>query len=572
MSQSSLSKLNNQYIKIHQTIKNINSQLTTSYKKPISNNNSNYNIKQKKESDSIRKNEHEKLLTHNSKSSITKKSSLDIDINKPFSSEQKEYDYKLEKEKHLKHNKNYIHGNDSKKNDLNDNSKLEKIKNKNHSNEKLLSKDDKMKNDFDKIRDKINNIEYNMVKHRNDFLKSVKDKQSIEEKLFKSLKEIEKNIIKENKENNKIIVKENNKEMLKQYGNKFDNLQNDISQIKNLLNLLLSKKREREESINYKKQERKQKNIYENETLNDSNYSNSNSFNDIEIKKEIDYAKMIENIENKYPNLMSDNDFSDFFPNDDIYSNLNDSQIDTQIHNQSDFVNKIELHSDNQNDNKIYLHSDNQSNFDNSSIKNNKEKDNINKNKIVKESKFEIEFQKYYIKDEFNNSIFYGIPFDSNINFIDNNTIEYPNSNINKQFFLLTKDILNFNEDFKYVFILHKMGIGISIGLVNINLTVKNNFKMKIVQSKCSILISTSSRIYNYLDNRNNNNKVISKNKKDFEKIILDYNSRQKYLQFNSPGHFTHSIDLNFNIIKNDEFRIGVFFRGKNTLITVNKI
>jgi hypothetical protein len=97
-----------------------------------------------------------------------------------------------------------------------------------------------------------------------------------------------------------------------------------------------------------------------------------------------------------------------------------------------------------------------------------------------------------------------------------------------------------------------------------------HNFKIQSVQSKCSILIATSSRVYNYLDN--NNNKLISKNKKEIEKIILEYNSNKKNLKFNSPGHFIHNIDLNYEKIQKDEFRIGIFFRGKNDLITMNKI
>ena len=573
MSQNSSQRLNNDYIKIHQSIKNINSS-SPSYKKPIPKINSNCNLIQKKETGSVWNKVQEKLLNKNSQLIISKKSSSDVDNNKQFSSEKKEHEYKLEKEKQLKHNKVFIHGNDNKNSNLSKNIKTEKIKNQN--NEKVLSlvsKDDKATKAFDKLMlEKINLIQNDLLKQSNDFSDFIKDKKNADEKLIKIIREVEQNIIKENKENNKVITKENIEEMTKQYFYKFDNLKNDISEIKNYLTILLGSKREREENDNLKK-EKNQKNIFENETINDSNFLNQNSPNEVEIKKELDYGKMIDIIENEFSPYVTNNDLINFFPNDNFYSNYPNyqSQIETQINNQSDFVNKIELQSDNQIDvdNKIILHSDMQ--IDNKiEIGKTKEKNNDNKNQNLKSNKFEIEFQKYFKKIENNNSLFYGIPYDSTINFLNNNTIDYPNLDVNKQFFILGKDILNFYEDFKYEFILQKIGIGISIGIVNINLTIKNNFKIQLVQNKCSILLATSSRIFNYLDN--SNNKVSSKNKKDFEKIILEYNSLKKYLKFESPGHFVNTINLNFDIIKNEEFRIGVFLRGKNTLVTVNKI
>ena len=573
MSQNSSQRLNNDYIKIHQSIKNINSS-SPSYKKPIPKINSNCNLIQKKETGSVWNKVQEKLLNKNSQLIISKKSSSDVDNNKQFSSEKKEHEYKLEKEKQLKHNKVFIHGNDNKNSNLSKNIKTEKIKNQN--NEKVLSlvsKDDKATKAFDKLMlEKINLIQNDLLKQSNDFSDFIKDKKNADEKLIKIIREVEQNIIKENKENNKVITKENIEEMTKQYFYKFDNLKNDICEIKNYLTILLGSKREREENDNLKK-EKNQKNIFENETINDSNFLNQNSPNEVEIKKELDYGKMIDIIENEFSPYVTNNDLINFFPNDNFYSNYPNyqSQIETQINNQSDFVNKIELQSDNQIDvdNKIILHSDMQ--IDNKiEIGKTKEKNNDNKNQNLKSNKFEIEFQKYFKKIENNNSLFYGIPYDSTINFLNNNTIDYPNLDVNKQFFILGKDILNFYEDFKYEFILQKIGIGISIGIVNINLTIKNNFKIQLVQNKCSILLATSSRIFNYLDN--SNNKVSSKNKKDFEKIILEYNSLKKNLKFESPGHFVNTINLNFDIIKNEEFRIGVFLRGKNTLVTVNKI
>ena len=573
MSQNSSQRLKNDYIKIHQSIKNINSS-SPFYKKSMPKNNSNCNLIQKKETGSVWNKVQEKLLNKNSQLIISKKSTSDVDNNKQFFSEKKEPEYKLEKEKQLKHNKVFIHGNDNKNSNLSENIKTEKIKNQN--NEKVLSlvsKDDKTTKAFDKVMlEKINLIQKDLLKQSNDFSDFIKDKKNADEKLIKIIREVEQNIIKENKENNKVITKENIEEMTKQYFYKFDNLKNDISEIKNYLTILLGSKREREENDNLKK-EKNQKNIFENETINDSNFLNQNSPNEVEIKKELDYGKMIDIIENEFSPYVTNNDLINFFPNDNFYSNYPNyqSQIETQIHNQSDFENKIELQSDNQIDfdNKIVLQSDMQ--IDNKiEIGKTKEKNNDNKNQNLKSNKFEIEFQKYFKKIENNNSIFYGIPYDSTINFLNNNTIDYPNLDVNKQFFILGKDILNFDEDFKYEFILQKIGIGISIGIVNINLTIKNNFKIQLVQNKCSILLATSSRIFNYLDN--SNNKVSSKNKKDFEKIILEYNSLKKYLKFESPGHFVNTINLNFDIIKNEEFRIGVFLRGKNTLVTVNKI
>ena len=573
MSQNSSQRLNNDYIKIHQSIKNINSS-SPSYKKPIPKINLNCNLIQKKETGSVWNKVQEKLLNKNSQLIISKKSSSDVDNNKQFSSEKKEHEYKLEKEKQLKHNKVFIHGNDNKNSNLSKNIKTEKIKNQN--NEKVLSlvsKDDKATKAFDKLMlEKINLIQNDLLKQSNDFSDFIKDKKNADEKLIKIIREVEQNIIKENKENNKVITKENIEEMTKQYFYKFDNLKNDISEIKNYLTILLGSKREREENDNLKK-EKNQKNIFENETINDSNFLNQNSPNEVEIKKELDYGKMIDIIENEFSPYVTNNDLINFFPNDNFYSNYPNyqSQIETQIHNQSDFVNKIELQSDNQIDvdNKIILQSDMQ--IDNKiEIGKTKEKNKDNKNPNLKSNKFEIEFQKYFKKIENNNSLFYGIPYDSTINFLNNNTIDYPNLDVNKQFFILGKDILNFDEDFKYEFILQKIGIGISIGIVNINLTIKNNFKIQLVQNKCSILLATSSRIFNYLDN--SYNKVSSKNKKDFEKIILEYNSLKKNLKFESPGHFVNTINLNLDIIKNEEFRIGVFLRGKNTLVTVNKI
>ena len=574
MNQSPSLKSNNNYKKIHQTIQKINSShstSTSSYKKPISKINSNTNLIQNSEKSP---DFFLKYINKNTKS-INQKKGFDIDINKPYSSVKKDKD----KDKHLKNNKVFIHGNDNKKINLNENFISDKIKNKN--NEKCI-RDDKIKNDYEKIIiDKLNLIGNDMTIQKNEFLQSLKDKKCIDKKLFEMLKEVEKNIIKETNKNNKIIVKENNEEMKKNYFNKVELLENEIFQIKNLLNTLLGNKREREENDNLKKPKKKQKNINVNETLYDSNVSNSS--NDVvEIKKEIDYGQLIENIENKYPylHLCTDDDLLNIFPSDEFLSNLNELEVETPNKNETeipiDFDNKIELQSDNQSnqsdlDNKIDLQNDIQIENKNE-IKCKKEKENIknNNNKIIKCSQFELEFEKHYQKIENNDSMFYGIPFDSNISFVDNNTIEYPNFNINKQFFILGNEILNFNEDFNYEFVFHKIGIGILIGLVNINLTVLHNFKIQSVQSKCSILIATSSRVYNYLDN--NNNKLKSKNKKEIEKIILEYNSNKKNLKFNSPGHFIHNIDLNYEKIQKDEFRIGIFFRGKNDLITMNKI
>ena len=274
---------------------------------------------------------------------------------------------------------------------------------------------------------------------------------------------------------------------------------------------MLGLKRKREYNI-YDIQNKNQKPMYE---INDSNIKSD--FNEIQIKEEINYGKMIEDIENNLSTFYSINEF------------INEQQVDK---------NKI----DNEKKTKNEVH-----------------KENINENLL----------KIYFTKN--NNSIFYGIPIGSNIKFLGNNTIVNPNSSNSKQYFIIGKKVLNFNKDFKYEFILEKVGKGISIGLININLAIKHNFKFQTVHNKCSILISSSTKIYNYFEN--NKNIVLINNRKNIniQNIILEFDSNNSCLKFICLGYFINNIYLDMENIKNEEFRIGIFFRGINSQLYIQE-
>jgi hypothetical protein len=118
---------------------------------------------------------------------------------------------------------------------------------------------------------------------------------------------------------------------------------------------------------------------------------------------------------------------------------------------------------------------------------------------------------------------------------------------------------------------LEKVGKGISIGLININLAIKHNFKFQTVHNKCSILISSSTKIYNYFEN--NKNIVLINNRKNIniQNIILEFDSNNSCLKFICLGYFINNIYLDMENIKNEEFRIGIFFRGINSQLYIQE-
>ena len=106
---------------------------------------------------------------------------------------------------------------------------------------------------------------------------------------------------------------------------------------------------------------------------------------------------------------------------------------------------------------------------------------------------------------------------------------------------------------------MEKVGKGISIGLININLAIKHNFKFQTVHNKCSILISSSTKIYNYFEN--NKNIVLINNRKNIniQNIILEFDSNNSCLKFICLGYFINNIIWIWKILKMKNLELEFF-------------
>ncbi len=469
------------FIKIHKLLKNENGHLfNNSMQKKLSKSNLNNSIIK-----DLKANLTEK--ENNSKINSPKKKSI---YNITFQ-EKNEYHNKSEnnfKERNENHNKSE------------NKEKIQKLKK------------EKMKNEnFEKIMlEKLNLIENEC--------KNVINSKKETEKIIKLINGKSEELKRENKTAFENIIKKYFSEIQNEFDIKIQSIKDIILDKFDIISeLFLGSKQKREYNIK-KKENMRQKQEYE---INNSNIDSDLS--EIQIKEEIDFGKMVLNLENSLS----------------TFNSMGEHTYEEQMNY---FMNRIE-------------------------------NDKKNKNEVQKEKINENILKIYF--EKINYSIFYGIPIGSNIKILDNNIVENPNSTNTKQFFIIGNEVLNFNKDFKYEFSLDKINNGISIGLININLAIKYNFKFMAVHNKCSILISSSIRIYNYFDN-NKTNCILSKKKsKDIKYIILEFDYENNDLKFTCLRSFNHNINFTIKLdmekIKNEEFRIGVFFRGINSKLCVKK-
>ena len=197
---------------------------------------------------------------------------------------------------------------------------------------------------------------------------------------------------------------------------------------------------------------------------------------------------------------------------------------------------------------------------------------NSNNGKIKSIEKF---FMDYFNKD-YSNSIFYGTPKKSKIEIVSPCIIKYEKMVIGKkQFIIVGKEKIKFNENFKIQFIVNKFDNHFYVGFINLDLALKSNsvYKFHNWKSEASILFSTRKTIWNYLNKTTNKKggiKIKCNDVKTTYPITFSYNLKEKSLKIELRD-FQTIICLNSIINSKNDFRFIIFFEGPGTIIQIKK-
>ncbi len=198
---------------------------------------------------------------------------------------------------------------------------------------------------------------------------------------------------------------------------------------------------------------------------------------------------------------------------------------------------------------------------------------NSNNDKVKSIEKF---FMDYFNKDN-SNSIFYGTPKQSKIEIISPNIIKYEKRVTGKkQFIILGKEKIKFNENFKIQFNINKFENHFYVGFINLDLALKSNsvYKFHNWKSEASILFSTRKTIWNYLDKfiiKKGGIKIKCNDIKTTSPITFIYNLKEKNLKLELRD-FQTKIKLNSIVNTKNDFRFIIFFEGPGTIIQIKKL
>ena len=169
-----------------------------------------------------------------------------------------------------------------------------------------------------------------------------------------------------------------------------------------------------------------------------------------------------------------------------------------------------------------------------------------------------------------NQTLFYGIPKKSSLEILDNNILNFRNNSFKKHIIIFGKDNLNFNRDFKYVFTFLKCNSQSFVGIINLSLASDYRLNFSSCKSKSSILFSTKTKIFNYLTKKKGI-KLSTGRVEDGDFVVFKYEFSYRALIINYKG-FNEIIEIKSEDIKNDVFRIGIFFQGYGSEIKVENI
>jgi hypothetical protein len=197
---------------------------------------------------------------------------------------------------------------------------------------------------------------------------------------------------------------------------------------------------------------------------------------------------------------------------------------------------------------------------------------NINKDKIKPVEKFLMD----YFNKDCSNSIFYGTPKKSRIEITSPNIIKYEKMAPNKkQFIILGKEKIKFNENFKIQFIVNKFDSHFYVGFINLDLALKSNTMCRFHnwKSEASILFSTRKTIWNYLDNtliKKGGIKIKCNEVKITSSINFSYSLKDKILKIELRD-FQKVINLSSIANNKSDYRFIIFFEGPGTIIQIKK-
>ena len=143
-----------------------------------------------------------------------------------------------------------------------------------------------------------------------------------------------------------------------------------------------------------------------------------------------------------------------------------------------------------------------------------------------------------YFNKDYSNSIFYGTPKKSKIEIVSPCIIKYEKMALigKKQFIIVGKEKIKFNENFKIQFIVNKFDSHFYVGFINLDLALKSNTMCRFHnwKSEASILFSTRKTIWNYLDNtliKKGGIKIKCNEVKNYFPITFSYNLKDKILK-----------------------------------------
>ena len=217
-------------------------------------------------------------------------------------------------------------------------------------------------------------------------------------------------------------------------------------------------------------------------------------------------------------------------------------------------------------------------NFDNESLMSHqyipyfheRKKINVNNNKSLIIEKFLMD---YFNKDN-SNSIFYGTPKKSKIEIISPYLIKYDKKVPNrKQFIVIGKNKITFNENFKIQFIVNKCAHHFYVGIVNLDLALNSKTECKFHnwKSEASILFSSRKTIWNYLDNINRikkkgGTKIQCNDVYITSSINFIYIKDKLKIEFKD---FQTIINVNSIVNTKNDFRLIIFFEGPGIIIQI---
>ena len=258
-----------------------------------------------------------------------------------------------------------------------------------------------------------------------------------------------------------------------------------------------------------------------------------------------------ENEKNKFKNNIYENKNSGkiWIKKEKLYSKNVDDALEQYVHNLNSNENYI----------KSTVYTDSQSlNL------------NLNDNDKLNSNTYNINYDlsKYFEIDN-ESTLLYGCPLNSSITITNDNKIYYPEGNDSKNYIIIGKEEIRFDNNFKYQFQINKKGNrGIVIGFLNIQEAILHQFGSTKCKT-CGLLVSSSSKIYNYFFKEQ---KEIKCNAiKDNTNIIFEYKINNNFIEL-SINTFKTKINLDFRQIGgNNEFRIALFVT-KNCFIQVEKI